>query len=43
VAGCSDDVQQSVDGPPTETDCNRFERAIYRWLAHPRLWPRRRR
>lgn len=37
-----DDVQQAVDGPPTETDYNRFERAIYRWLAHPRLWPRRR-
>lgn len=37
-----DDIRAAVDGPPTEGDYNRFERAIYRWFAHPRLWPRRR-
>jgi hypothetical protein len=37
-----DELQRAVDGPPKESDYSRFERVIYRWLAHPRLWPRRR-
>jgi len=37
------DVRSGVDEPVSERDYNRFERAIYRWLAHPRLWPRRNR
>ena len=35
-------IRGAVDGPPREQDYNRFERVIYRWLARPRLWPRRR-
>src|SRR3954451_18893157 len=37
-----DDIRRTVGGPAQEWDYNRFERAIYRWLARPRLWPRRR-
>jgi len=37
-----EDVQGSVDGPLAEGDFNRFERAIYRWLARPRLFRRSR-
>lgn len=37
-----DELRQAVDEPPSQKDFNRFDRAIYRWLAHPRLWPRRR-
>lgn len=36
-----DDLRQMVDDPPSDKDYNRFERAVYRWLARPRLWPRR--
>ena len=35
-----EDIRESVDEPPQEADYNRFERAIYRWLAKPRLWRR---
>jgi hypothetical protein len=31
----------AVDGPPRQSDYNRLERVVYRWLARPRLWPRR--
>ena len=37
------DIQREVDPPMGEQDFNRFERLVYRWLAHPRFWPRRRR
>lgn len=37
-----EDIRNAVDGPPEGADYNRFERAIYRWLADPRLLPRRR-
>jgi len=36
-----DELRAAVDERPARTDYNRFERAIYRWLARPRLWPRR--
>jgi hypothetical protein len=35
------EVQQAVDGPVKESDYNRFERTVYRWLARPHLLPRR--
>lgn len=37
------DIQNSVDAQRHEQteDYNRFERAIYRWLARPHLLPRR--
>ena len=38
-----DELRAAVDEPPAVADYNRFERAIYRWLARPHLWPRRRR
>jgi hypothetical protein len=38
-----DELVEAVDGRARPDDYNRFERAIYRWLARPRLWPRRRR
>jgi len=38
-----DPIRDAVDEPMKSSDYNRFERAIYRWLAHPRWWPRRRR
>jgi hypothetical protein len=41
--GPPEDLAEAVDGGARAEDYNRFERAIYRWLAHPRLWPRRRR
>jgi hypothetical protein len=37
------ELRDAVDDPPSARDYNRIERAIYRWLAHPRLWPHRRR
>jgi hypothetical protein len=37
-----DELQRAVDGPPRASDYNRVEQAFYRWLAHPRLWRRRR-
>lgn len=36
------ELKDAVDGPLKTTDFNRFERAVYRWLAHPRLFRRRR-
>ena len=38
-----EDIRRDVDEPIREADFNRLERAVYRWLARPRLWPRRRR
>jgi hypothetical protein len=39
------DIQNAVDREHGEgaEKYNRLERAIYRWLAHPHLLPRRRR
>jgi hypothetical protein len=34
-------LRQSIDEPAQLSDYNRVERAIYRWLAHPRLLPRK--
>jgi hypothetical protein len=36
-----DEIVEAVDGGPRADDYNRFERAVYRWLAHPYLIPRR--
>jgi hypothetical protein len=34
-------ILDAVDGPHRQDEYNRFERAIYRWLAQPHLLPRR--
>lgn len=36
-----DELREAVDPKPSANDYNRFERAIYRWLARPRVWPRK--
>jgi hypothetical protein len=36
-----DELREAVDPKPSPSDYNRFDRAIYRWLARPRLWPRK--
>lgn len=38
-----DELREAVDPPVSERDYSRLERAAYRWLARPRLWPSRRR
>jgi len=35
------ELLDAVDGPPRADEYNRFERAIYRWLARPHLLLRR--
>jgi hypothetical protein len=38
-----EELRRAVDGDSDAPKPTRFEKAVYRWLAAPRFWPRRRR
>ncbi len=38
-----EDLRRALGDTPSGSDYNRFERAAYRWQAHPRARPRPRR